>query len=197
MSSGKAALARRFNPKEYKTDALELMRSNPELAADAMTKLARTKNAAEGELSDGQEATMGIISGTLASVMMLGVGNWIGSDEEKAQAMITDWEMSGAASIGADIEQYPAPWDHPEGVKDPRKILKIIPKPLATTVGFAILAGAVGMIAKTGTDNFGYRLLRDAAFLNVGVFLANIGANMGRARARKKMEQAAIDEAAA
>lgn len=190
------AMQRRFNPKEYHKDASDLMKRNPELAADAMTKLARRMNQAEGELSEGQELTLSIVSGLFASAVMLGIGFWNGDNEERAKALIEDWEMSGAAAVGADLEQYPEPWDHPEGIKDPRKILKFIPKTLVSTAGFIVGAIAVGAATKN-TDNVLYRILRDAAFLNFGYFLAKVGEGAGENRARKKMEEEANTEAAA
>jgi hypothetical protein len=206
-----AAMTRHFNfnPAEYKHEAARLAKHRPELAADAMTQVATKMNAAEAEVEGAQNTTKSIVSGLVASSAMIGVGYWNGASKARADAMVADWIEGGAADVGADLEQYPAPWDHPEGMKDPTLILGFAPKMLVSSLAFGLLSVSIAAMTRrklidpvTGEveldvngkpkydptyENLGARMFRDLAFLNLGYWAADFGASRGAMRTIKKL----------
>lgn len=198
-----------FNPSEYHHNATRLVKERPELAANAMTQLARHMNASEAQVARSQRLTSSIIGGLTALGGMLGIGFWDGSNQTRAQAMVDDWENGGAADVGATLDQYPTPWSHPEGVKDPTTFLGFIPKMLASTAAFALAAAGVSAATKkylvdenTGEvlrdehgdpvvdenyQNVFTKIFLNLAFLNLGYWVTSFGFRKGMVRAQKKM----------
>lgn len=198
-----------FNPGEYHTSATRLVKERPDLAANAMTELATSMNAAEADNARSQNMTKAIVAGSAAAVGIVGIGFWDGSNKTRAAAMVADWENGGAADVGADLEQYPTPWSHPEGVKDPTTWLGFFPKMLASTLLFTAVSATISAFSKkylidpaTGEiardqngqprvdenyDNIFAKLFRNLAFLNLGYWAASWGFSKGMVRAEKKM----------
>ena len=198
-----------FNPGEYAHNAARIIKERPDLAANTMTTLARKMNAAEANVARSQSLTKSLLAGATAGAGMIGIGFWDGANQERADAMVDDWEQGGAADVGANLDQYPTPWSHPEGVKDPTVFFGFVPKMLASTLTFALVSAGISALTKkplvdtaTGEviydehgdivhdenyDNLFAKIFRDLAYLNFGTWLGSWGARKGRIRARKKM----------
>lgn len=148
----RTAVARRFNAQSYRDDALDMIKTNPELAANSMTELAGRKVRAENRVAkarnqatDAQEGAADLGGLITALVVMGATGWWAGSMDAKRDVLVADWELEGAESVGASVTQFPEPWNHERGVSDPTAwwmIPKLIVVPLGTGALAGILAAA-------------------------------------------------------
>lgn len=139
----------RFNATEYKEDFLDLIKTNPEMAADSAKRLAGRKVKAENQVADADEATRDLVGFMIAAVATAAVGWWSGSMRAKRDAIVADWELEGAESVGANIGETRHPWEHERGVADPTK-LWFVPKLLFVPLGTGLLAVGAAALRKKG-----------------------------------------------
>lgn len=140
-------MTRRFNPAEYRDNAMDLIKANPELAADAVTKLARRKHNADTELKKASEGTKDLLAFFGMTGVLALVGMWNGSMAAKREALIDAWEAGGASIAGANLVDADEPWKHEGGVSDP-KMLFFVPKLLLVPMGFGLLWGITASMSK-------------------------------------------------
>lgn len=107
------ARQRQINPKDVHDDVHDLARVNPERLAKEVTKLARKKNHADGELDRADAATSLMLGGlgALATAGFLALGT--GAQNAQRDALINEWERRGNELD----EVSPTPFER--GVKDP------------------------------------------------------------------------------
>lgn len=134
------AIARQkhFNPHDIEEAAYDLARVNPRQLAKDVTKLARRKNQADGELDRADSGTRMLFGSLGALAVGVAVGEWEGHIEATREAMIADWEAKGNSSTS---DACPTPWE--VGVPDPATILGPVPKLAVPPIAFAILAGVI------------------------------------------------------
>jgi hypothetical protein len=164
----------RFNPSEYKEEFLDLAKTNPELAAESATKLARRKRNADDELADADATTTGLVAGLGSFAIMALVGAWQGSLRAKRAAIIAHWEEEGAAIEGVDPRTTPTPFTHPNGVSDPT-MLWMFPKILLPPVALAVAAG-IAAVARGKKKQAGAfeRIFTMSAIATGGLAIADI-----------------------
>jgi hypothetical protein len=174
-----------YNPVEYKQDFMNLATTAPAEAADvAMKWRDRFMNqATEMRKSTEQALEIGI-----AGASAFGFGFFDGGWEAKREAMIVDWEEEGHIDAGADLSQYPEPFSHPEGGKDPTKLFGMVDKVL---VGTLILAGlAIFNVFGPKYTPF----VRSAALGGAAYWAGSVGRSLGMKRTVKKIKEKAAEE---
>lgn len=189
----KTAISRRprFNPTEYKEEFLDLAKTNPELAAEAATKLARRKRNQDDQLDDADESTTGLVAALGTFVITGAVGALYGSNRAKRDAILRDWEAEGAAAAGTSTATTPEPWMHPRGVSDPTKILGF-PKLAIPPVVLAAIAGITAAVRgkKKRASTF-ERTMTMSAIGTTGVFIADFVASYFYKKKENKLASAA------
>jgi len=114
MAKALVARQREQNPRDVHDNVYDLARTNPELVAKSVTKLARKKNQ-----SDSQADSMAVAARE-GMGMLIGVGATLGAAwldgrvEADRDAMLAEWIGAGNAAS----DDCPVPWEL-EGVKDP------------------------------------------------------------------------------
>ncbi len=122
MPKALVARQREQNPRDVYDNVHDLARTNPELVAKSVTKLARKKNQ-----SDSQADSMAVTARESVG-MILGIGATIGAAwldgrvEADRDAMLAEWIAAGNAAS----DDCPVPWEL-EGVKDPATAFMGIP----------------------------------------------------------------------
>lgn len=107
------ARQRQFNPKDVHDDVHDLARVNPEKLAAEVTKLARKKNHADGQLDQADAITSLTIGGIGAIVTAGALAVATGAQNAQRDALINEWERRGN-----EIDEVsPTPFER--GVKDP------------------------------------------------------------------------------
>lgn len=169
---------------------MDLMKTNPALAAESATKLARKKVNQDVELGEADNSTKGLVAFLGTTVFMGLAGWWTGGMKAKRDALIADWEAEGAQSVGASLAQAEYPWDHERGVKDPTTMWympKLIVFPLVSGV-LALISASMrkGRAAPSGFE----RTMTMTAGSTFGLMVANmIGSRSYKAK-EKKLEKA-------
>jgi len=153
----KALVARQraFNPRDFHDDVYDLARVNPSAAAKNVTRLARRKNQADGELDSAERTAIELVAMT-AGVAITGLAAWWdGRIEAVRDAMLVQWEtqappedqMQGAAGSAMCL-----PWEVP-GVADPGWYFGYVPKLLVVPA----VAGLVAVLAAPKKPKHGGR----------------------------------------
>ena len=113
---------REHNPRDVYDNVHDLARTNPELVAKSVTKLARKKNQSDSQadaMAVAARETVGVAVGVLATI---GVAWLDGRVEADRDAMLAEWIAAGNAAT----EDCPVPWEL-EGVKDPATAFMGVP----------------------------------------------------------------------
>ncbi len=145
----KEAMQRRFNPGSYREDFLDLIKTNPDLAAQSATKLAGRKVRAENQVTASDTMTSDLIASMFTFLVMGGAGWWQGSLKAKRDILVADWQLEGAESIGASLQEHPKPWSHESGVSNPMTWW-MIPKLMVLPFGTGLLALVASSMRKKG-----------------------------------------------
>lgn len=181
--------ARRFNPGEYRQDMIDLIKTNPELAAKSATTVASRKVRAENSAASDAEDTRNLIAAIVTFGVMGATGAWQGSMAAKRDAIIDDWELEGAERAGVSLTDAPVPWSSDAGVGDPTKWW-VIPKMLVVPLGTGILAVIAASMRKRGA--MAGALEKSMTFSAIGTFgmtLASLVADFAYRRKEKKIAQ--------
>lgn len=180
----------RFNATEYKEDFLDLIKTNPELAADSAKRVASKKVRAENQVAEADMATRELVAFLLSTVVMAGAGWWSGSMRAKRDALVADWEMQGADSVGASVADTPEPWDHESGVKNPT-MWWFFPKLIVFPIGSGILAViAAGLRKKGQMPGIFERAMTMTAISTFGFTVASVVGGMSYDRKEKSLASA-------
>ncbi len=140
---------RRFNPRSYREDFMDLIQANPTLAADSATKLASRKVRAENQASASSGASTDLIATLVTFVVMGGAGWWQGGMKAKRDALVADWQLEGAESVSASLQDTPKPWNHDRGASNPTTWW-MIPKLMVLPLGTGLLAMIASGMRKRG-----------------------------------------------
>jgi len=189
MARTSTALRRRprFNAKDYRSEAMDLIKTNPELAADSMTKLAGRKVRAENQVAEADNSTRDLGAAVISFALLSATGWWLGSMEAKRDLLVADWELEGAADVGANLQETPYPWDHERGVADPTTFF-FVPKLLVVPVVSGAIAGIISASRPKGSDPGTWeRGFTITAISSFGLMLAKVVGRFAYERKRKKM----------
>lgn len=138
MAKALVARQREQNPRDVYDDVHDLARTNPAALAKNVTRLAKKKNASDGQADQMAKAareTVGVALGTLATV---GVAWMDGRFEADRDAMLAEWMAAGNSAS----DDCPVPWEL-EGVKDPATAFMGIPWLAIPPLVSGVIYGAI------------------------------------------------------
>lgn len=187
----------KFNPKLYEQEFTSLATENPAEAGKIARNVQVARRNLEDELREGSRTMMEVVGIAVGSVGALGVGYLDGGWEAKRDAMIADWEAGGAAEVDANLADYPEPWMHAEGGKDPTKIFGFLDKALGITLLTTAIAIAIGIATRDEDDDepsIWASAFKNLAFGQFAYVVGALGRNSGYRRAKKKIEAAPAEE---
>lgn len=173
---------------EYKQNFAVLAQRDPNEAADVALKWR--------ERFVNQTRALQETTGTLLEIGLAGgvgaLAGWLdGGWEAEREKAIEDWELTGAAAVGADPTETPEPWDHPESqVSDPTKLFGFIDKVLAGTLVLAALA-VFNVFGDAYTKFF-----KAGALGSFSYWAGNLTNKIAKERKKEALAKAATEEAA-
>ncbi|MCH9637714.1 MAG: hypothetical protein K0U16_07205 [Gammaproteobacteria bacterium] len=188
---------RRFNGTQYKEDFLDLIKANPEMAADSAKRLAARKVRAENQVEDDETATKGVVALMVGITVTSATGWWSGGLQAKRDALVDDWELQGAESVGAAVADTPFPWQHERGVGHPMYWFGFFPKLLLVPVVAAGWAGiAAAMRKKNQAPGYVEKAMTTTALMSFGVFAASFVGEISYVGKEKKYARDGVDSVA-
>lgn len=142
MATQALARQRAFNPRDMHDDVYDLARVNPAALAKNVTRLARRKNQADGELDSAERTAIELVGMTTGVAVTALNAWWDGRIEAVRDAMLVQWEAQAPTESSGGVSGLCLPWEVP-GVPDPGWIMGYIPKLLVIPA----VAGVVAILA--------------------------------------------------
>ena len=183
---------RSFNPRSYRDDFMDLIQANPTMAADSATKLAGRKVRAENQAMASDTASTDLVASMVTFLIMGGAGWWQGSMKAKRDMLVADWELEGAAEVGASLQESPKPWNHERGVANPTTWW-VVPKLLVLPVGTGILALIAATMRKGASPGIFEKSMTLSAVGTFGLTLASLVGGYSYEMKEKKMAATAVE----